>query len=278
MLVLPDSLLQSFLHEDVPYGDLTTGLLAIGAEPARIGFAARTPLQLCGVEEAARLIQLAGGDAAPLRRSGTWCEPGVPVLEGQGRAETVIAAWKVAQTLVETASGIATAVRHIRDAAERGGGAAVACTRKSAPGTRALALKAVQAGGGIAHRLGLSDSILVFPEHCAFLDEAPAATVRRLKAACPERRVVVEAATRDDALIWAEAGADVLQLEKFPPEAVAEIAHFLAGMASPPLLAAAGGVNEGNACAYAQAGARLLVTSAPYWAKPAEIQVRIGRA
>ena len=109
------------------------------------------------------------------------------------------------------------------------------------------------------------------------MNKAPAATVGRRKVACPECRVAVEAATRWDALMWAKVGADVLQLEKLPPEAVAEIAYFLAGLASPPLLAAAGGINEGNACAYAQAGVRLLVTSAPYWAKPAEIRVRIGR-
>ncbi len=113
----------------------------------------------------------------------------------------------------------------------------------------------------------------MFAEHRLFLGgEAPAATLARLRARCPERRVVVEVATPEEALRWAD--GDVLQLEKFTPEQVAEVVTGLSGQGSAAVVAAAGGINAGNAEAFTRAGARLLVTTAPHLAPPRDIQVR----
>jgi len=275
MLRLPDTLLSQLLAEDVPHGDLTTHLLGVKDAPARMSFAARGHMVVACVEEAARIIELAGGSVLLHCRSGDSLPDRSPILEADGPAEALLAAWKVAQNLVESASGIAGAVRAMVEAAQKGGGASVACTRKSFPGTRAIALKAVAAGGGVAHRLGLSDSILVFPEHRAFLQGDLSAHMLRLRREVPEKKLVAEVCSRDEALILADAGVDVLQLEKFPPQEVAELALALRMMGQPPVLAVAGGVNPGNAEAYVRAGAQVLVTSAPYWAKPSDVQVRI---
>lgn len=137
----------------------------------------------------------------------------------------------------------------------------VAGTRKNTPGTRRLSAKALRAGGAGMHRLGLSETLLVFAEHRLFLGtEPPARTVACLRATCPEKRVVVEVSDLAEALAWRD--ADVLQLEKLTPEQVAEVVTALAAHGSTALVAAAGGVNAANAEAYARAGARLLVTSA----------------
>ena len=69
-----------------------------------------------------------------------------------------------------------------------------------------------------------------------------------------------------------EAGFDVIQLEKFPVAAVAEVAAIARGRASPPLIAAEGGVNPAE---YVRAGAGLIVTSAPYAAAPRDVCVTI---
>lgn len=278
MLRLPDELLDRLLAEDVPHGDVTTHGLALTGRPGRMTFAARTPMVACCVEEAGRLIDRAGGKAVTFCASGDLLAAEAPILEAAGPAEALLAAWKVAQTLVEATSGIATAVRAMVDAAARGGGAVIACTRKTFPGAKAPSLRAVVAGGGVPHRLGLSDSILVFPEHRAFLDGDLTGHLARLRARYPEKKVVAEACGTDDALALAWAGVDVLQLEKFSPDGVAEVARALAAMPRPPLLAAAGGIGAANAEAYARAGAKVLVTSSPYWAKPAEVQVRIEAA
>ena len=187
--------------------------------------------------------------------------------------------WKVAQTLIEIWSGVATAARDIVDAARAVSPTiAVACTRKNTPGTKRFAVAAVKAGGATMHRLGLSETVLVFGEHRGFLNEPLAATVTRLRATLPEKKLITEVASIDAALAAAEAGFDVLQLEKFAPADVATLVQQLAVRPSRPVVAVAGGVNAGNAAAYAEAGAEVLVTSAPYMAKPRDVQVRITRA
>jgi molybdenum transport protein len=140
-----------------------------------------------------------------------------------------------------------------------------------------LSIKAVLAGGGAMHRTGLGDTILVFPEHRAFLaGEDLVVTLARLRAAAPERAIVVEVGNSDDAPNAANAGADVVQLEKFSPEAVAMVRARMADAGTGRVkIAAAGGVNASNAAAYALAGADILVTSAPYSARPRDVQVRV---
>ena len=279
---LDDAALRALLLEDAPHGDLTSESLPLAGEGA-LSFAARGDMVLSGVEEAARLFELAGAGTQVLRASGERAGAGELLLEAQGRPDALLLAWKTAQTLVESMSGIATAVRRILDALhEAGSTVPLACTRKNFPGTRAFTARAVKDGGGVMHRLGLSESLLVFPEHLLFLDPAGRhAALAGLRRRQPEKRLVVEVGSAEEALAAAEAGADVLQLERFTPEALAALRATLGARGLQVKLAPAGGVNAANAVAYAHAGADLLVSSAPYWAPPADVKVafrRVGAA
>ncbi|MGP3699719.1 ModD protein [Rhodobacter sp. NSM] len=277
MFLIDDQALLAMMREDVPYGDLTTRSLSFGAVRGHIVMAARDSMALCGVEEAARMFELLGCAVDVAAPSGTARAPGELILGAAGPAEALFAGWKVAQTLMEWASGVASSARAIVGAARAvESGVVVACTRKAVPGTRAMAFKAVAAGGATIHRAGLSDTVLVFPEHRAFAAGCLKGQLKRLRAACPEKSLVVEVTGHDEALQAAEWGADVVQLEKFAPEAVARVAEALAGSAV--TLAAAGGIHPSNAAAYAGAGAQVLVTSAPYHAKPADVAVTLTPA
>ncbi|MDR3410246.1 MAG: ModD protein [Formivibrio sp.] len=273
-IVLTDTQLHALLHEDVPYGDLTTATLNIGEASGQLTFSARNAMTVCAIEEAARLLELAGLSVTLHCQSGMAVEAGTLLLHAQGKVCSLHRGWKIAQILVETTSGIASAMAQIvGELAQAGLNTPVACTRKNLPGTKALSCKAIRAGGGSMHRLGLSETILIFPEHRLFLHESPAETVMRLKAALPEKKIVVEVKDMESARTWADAGVDVLQLEKFSVHTLADCAQQLSAHHRRPSLAAAGGVNAQNAVAYAKAGADLLVTSAPYYAKPADVQV-----
>jgi molybdenum transport protein len=269
---LSDAQLQALLQDDVPYGDLTTHSLGIGTAQAHLSFHARQPMTVCGIEEAHRLFELVGAKVTQVLPSGAAVPAGELLLQAHGTAANLHQSWKVAQTLVEWASGISTATASIVAAAS---GVAVACTRKNVPGTKALSAKAVRAGGGVVHRLGLSETILVFAEHRLFLMASPAQTLQRLRCTQPEKKLAVEVADLAEAMVWAQAGADVLQLEKFTPDALAacRLALSNSALATYPLLAAAGGIHAHNAATYVGAGADLLVTSAPYWAPPKDVQV-----
>ena len=269
-LALTDEELARLLNDDVPCGDLTTETANIGASVARLEFRARQDMVVCAVEEAARLFIMCGAQVVLHTQSGQRVGKDTLLLEAQGSAQALHRAWKTAQVLVEWASGISSAAAVIVQAAAT---VAVACTRKNVPGTKAMSVKAVRAGGATMHRLGLSESLLLFPEHRVYLDEAAADTVARFRRAEPERKLVVEVADFKAALVWANAGADVLQLEKFTPDAVAECRRALNKSGLLPVLAVAGGVRADNATDYVAAGADLLVTSAPYTAPPKDVQV-----
>ena len=104
----------------------------------------------------------------------------------------------------------------------------------------------------------MSETLLVFPEHREFLDDA-VARIAALRRASPEKKVVVEVKTLDEALALLPAAPDVFQCEKMTPEGIGAVVAALAAAGSPALVAAAGGVNLQNAAAYAAAGAHILV-------------------
>ncbi|WPL19626.1 Nicotinate-nucleotide pyrophosphorylase [carboxylating] [Thiorhodovibrio winogradskyi] len=276
--MLSDATLHALLEEDAPYGDLTTESLGIGSAPGRIRFFVRDPMRVCGTEEAVRMFELCGARSHLITASGQEGATGTLLLEAEGNAGALHRGWKAAQTLVEWCSGISTSAAAITAAARRGHPhALVAGTRKNVPGNRRLAAKAFVAGGAVMHRLGLSETLLIFAEHRAFLGACldaggPSETLKRLRHRCPEKRVVVEVSSLEEALRWGE--ADVLQLEKFTPELVAQTRAALHERQAPALVAAAGGINATNAEDYARAGAHLLVTTAPHLAPPRDVQVR----
>jgi len=275
---ISDAALTRLLQEDAPHGDLTTTSLPLQGRRATARFSARSVMVASGLEEAARLFELAGAVIEAAGSSGRQVAAGAVLLEVRGTAPQLLLAWKTAQTLVEAMSGIASATRAIIAALEAANCAVpVACTRKCFPGTRAFAARAVVDGGGIMHRLGLSETLLVFPEHMALLaPEERAAALAALRQRQPEKRVVVEVGDIGDALAAARRGADLLQLERFAPQRVLELKEALARENLAALLAAAGGITAANAVAYARAGASLLVTSAPYFAPPADVKVAIA--
>lgn len=280
-LRLADEDIDRLLDEDSRLGDVTTRGLGIAGMTGRMTCHARQDLVLCGVDEAVRILMKLGLTPGFAARTGQFMAAGTLILEVEGPADALHAGWKICQTVMEWASGIATMTSDILAAARTyAPRIVVLCTRKSVPFTRPLSLKAVMAGGGEVHRLGLSDTIIIFPEHRAFLDHGDdlKAAVLALRRHAPERAVMIEVATLEDAIAAAEAMADVIQLEKFTPEAAGHVVRMVAKRADGrPLIAAAGGINPQNATRYARAGVDALVTSAPFYAKPLDIQVRMER-
>jgi len=271
---LPPSFLDRLLAEDVPNGDLTTLALGIGGMSGVMEFRVRGDMVVAGIEIAADMIKRVGADASILIPGGSKAKAGTLLLAAKGPAAALHHSWKVAQTLTEILSGIATATRALVDAVEAvDANVRVACTRKTVPGVRQLSMIAIRAGGAVPHRLGLSETILVFAEHRVFL---PGVTLKemvaRLRREAPEKKLAIEVTTATEARDAIEAGFDIIQLEKMTPDEVASVEH---GAGAGVLLAAAGGVTPENAGDYVRAGAGLIVSSWPYTAKPADVAVTI---
>ncbi|MEY8689850.1 MAG: ModD protein, partial [Leptothrix sp. (in: b-proteobacteria)] len=117
------------------------------------------------------------------------------------------------------------------------------------------------------------------PEHRALLPAGELATrLAQLRTQQPEKRLVVEVGDADEAVELTRLGVDVLQLERFSPAALAALKQRLSAACLVARLAPAGGVNLANAVDYARAGADLLVSSAPFFAPPADVKVHITPA
>ena len=277
--LLPTAELERLLAEDAPFGDLTTDALGIGEAPGSIGFAARQRMVVAAIEDAAALLELAGVEVALRARSGDEVEAGTLLLQGRGEARALHRGWKVAQTLLEIWSGIATATRALVLAARAARpDIAIACTRKNVPGTKALAIAAVKAGGAAMTVLGFVHPP-VFPEHRAFLHGCHFA---RLAASSPRQGAGEKARHRGRRppprpVRQAVAGFDVIQAEKLSPHRTAQLAESaVQHEAAPPPAALPPASHSKNAPAYVKAEADILVSSFPYTARPAGVAVTIA--
>ena len=279
MIALTDYELETLLAEDVPYGDLTTTSLGITDQRARITFSTRErPLVVSCTEEAVRLCGLYGLEIDGWVNSGTLVPPKSVFLEAHGEAGNIHRIWKSIQNLLDYASGISTYTREaVLLARSINPDIVVATTRKTTPFTKKIAIKAVESGGGVAHRLGLSESILVFEYHRIFFpnDDAFATALRKMKKMNPEKKIVIEAETHDDALKFAAMGADILQLEKMPLVKLSDAVRILHTDYPHITLIATGGISAKNIAEYAATGVDMIVTSSPYNAQPADVKVRI---
>ncbi len=279
MIALTDYELEALLAEDVPYGDLTTASLGITDQRARITFATRErPLVVSCTEEAVRLCGLYGLEIDGFVKSGTLVPPKSVFLEAHGEAGNIHRVWKSIQNLLDYASGISTYTREaVLLARSINPDIVVATTRKTTPFTKKIAIKAVESGGGVAHRLGLSESILVFEYHRIFFqtDDAFTTALRKMKKMNPEKKIVIEAETLEDGLTFAAMGADILQLEKMPLTKLADTVRILHTDYPHITLIATGGISAKNIAEYAATGVDMIVTSSPYNAQPADVKVRI---
>lgn len=275
-----DEEIAQLIAEDVPFLDLTTYGLNIGKELGEIEFSTRHTMTICATEEAARVFEKCGAKVEYLLESGTCLTAQQLILKASGCAEALHIGWRVALNLMEYASGIATRAKELVDAAKNiNPDVAVVTTRKCFPGTRIISMKAILAGGATPHRLGLSETVLIFKQHLLFIDSIAEISERinQLRKRFPEQKIAIEVETETDAWMVAEAGVDLIQFDKIPTVElsglVAELKQKYPGLQ----LAAAGGINLENVRNYASTGVDILVTSYPYFGKPADIGAKMKR-
>ena len=273
--------IDELLEEDCPYMDLTVEALGIGREP---GLLTCHPKAACVVAGAARLLESSGCRVACEAASGDRLEAGQVFLRAEGSAGAIHRSLKIAQNVMEYSSGIATRAAGMLESARKANPhVQLAVTRKHFPGTKRLSLAAAQAGGAIAHRLGLSDSLLVFDQHRVFTGglDGFAARVSEYRKAFPEQKLGAEVATPEEALLLARAGIDSIQCDGL--KNVAAGANPLAirrgidkAVNAAVQVLAAGGVTGENAAAVAATGVDVLVTTWAYFGKPADIKMVVS--
>ena len=282
MVRFPDARIDAFIAEDVPYVDLTSEVLGINDVPGEMEYFTREACVLAGTDVAQRIMDKLGCEVVSAAADGKRLEPGEVFFTVRGQAADLHAAWKVCLNVFDHLSAVATKTRSMVDAAHAANPhCEVLTTRKSMPGAKDLLTCAVMAGGAFPHRLGLSETILVFEHHLTFFGgfERFVEELPNIKAKCVEKKLFVEA-DAERALVLAQhsvdgTGVDGIQLDKVPVEQLAELVLRLRGINPRLTLIAAGGINPQNAGAYAACGVDGLATTAPFTAKPIDMSVHM---
>lgn len=271
-----------FIEEDVPYIDLTCEVLGVHNQPGEMEYFTRESCVLAGTDIARRIMRNLGCEVLASSEDGQLVSAGQTFFTVRGAAADLHAAWKVCLNVFDHLSAVATKTRSMVDAVHAvNPECEVLTTRKSMPGAKDLLTCAVMAGGAFPHRLGLSETVLVFEQHLAFfggfnrfVEEMP-----RIKARCVEKKLFVEAdAQRALALARASSdghGVDGIQLDKVPVSELAELVRRIREIDPRITIIAAGGINPQNAGAYAACGVDGLATTAPFTAKPVDMSVRM---
>ncbi|SHI20045.1 ModD protein [Desulfosporosinus lacus] len=280
MLYIGDETIDRWIKEDVPYIDLTTLTLGIGGFKGKISFAAREYTVLSGVEEVLRIFAKFG--ITPIRwlPSGSVVNKGDIFIEAEGLASSLHMAWKMAMNIIEYSSGIATRTKRMVDKAKfLNPQITVVATRKSFPGTKELAIKSIIAGGAFPHRLGLSETILIFKQHVNFFGDIHklALVMKEIKGNACEKKVIVEVETLEDARLLIESGVDGLQFDKIPANDLRIMVDQIRRLNPNITLLGAGGINGDNIEEYAQTGIDAIVTTSMYFGKPSDIGVTMEK-
>ena len=272
--------IDAFIEEDVPYIDLTCEVLGVHNQPGEMEYFTRESCVLAGTDIARRIMRNLGCEVLTSSEDGQLVSAGQTFFPVRGAAADLHAAWKVCLNVFDHLSAVATKTRSMVDAVHAvNPECEVLTTRKSMPGAKDLLTCAVMAGGAFPHRLGLSETVLVFEQHLAFfggfnrfVEEMP-----RIKARCVEKKLFVEAdAQRALALARASLdghGVDGIQLDKVPVSELAELVRRIRDIDPRITIIAAGGINPQNAGAYAACGVDGLATTAPFTAKPVDMSV-----
>jgi len=244
-------LVRRALAEDFGWGDVTTETIVDRKQKARGLITAKSPCVLAGLDVAAEAFRQMD-PAAQITVNfpdGSRCEPGTEVAEVRGLAAALLTAERTALNFLQRLSGIATLTRQFVDAA--GGRIVVLDTRKTTPILRGLEKYAVRAGGGVNHRGGLDDGILIKDNHIRLAGGVGNA-VSRMRKANREMPTEVEAqslAQVDEAL---QAGAEIVLLDNLSTADIIEAVKRCRGRARTEI---SGGVTLQRMAELAETGA-----------------------
>jgi nicotinate-nucleotide pyrophosphorylase (carboxylating) len=242
------------LAEDIGAGDVTAKAIVPVAAEGRAHVSQKEPGIVHGYEIAREAFTQTGATYFDVRAPEDTWRDSVPetlfIVHGPSRG--LLAAERVALNFLAHLSGIATLTANFVREVE-GTGVRILDTRKTTPGLRALEKEAVAVGGGVNHRMGLYDAVLIKENHVAVAGGIAAAVLAAREAGRDD--VEIETRSLSEVSEAVAAGADRILLDNMDPTAMARAVALARGAADGPLqIEASGGVNLQNVRRVAQTG------------------------
>jgi len=271
------------LKEDIGPGDVTCESVVMADRSAAGVIVSRADGVIAGLPVAGEVYRQISERVGflPLTDEGASVKAGSSVAKVHGPARALLTAERVALNFLQRLSGIATLTRRCVEAI-RGHDCKILDTRKTTPCLRALEKYAVRVGGGLNHRMGLYDQVLIKDNHLRLLSEeagdicgAVREAVARAKEAVPGTMLVeVEAETLDMVDAALDAEADIIMLDNMSHDEMREAARRIrlrrarVGKAY-PISEASGGITPDRLGAVAATGVDMISLGALTHSAPA---------
>jgi nicotinate-nucleotide pyrophosphorylase (carboxylating) len=249
-------LVKNALLEDIGPGDITTEATIPADRQAKAVLYVKDEGVVCGHQAAQLAFQLFDPTLTYeiLVPEGSWVEYGTKIARITGSARSILTAERVALNFMQRMSGIATTTRRLAESIKYHRARLVE-TRKTTPGLRLIEKYAVRVGGGVNHRYGLHDAILIKDNHIAVCGSVKEAVLAARKAAPHVMKVEVEVDTLEQLQEALDAGADVILLDNMDPETLKKAVEITAGRA---VLEASGGITAANLADVARSGVDII--------------------
>jgi nicotinate-nucleotide pyrophosphorylase (carboxylating) len=247
------------IEEDIGYGDITTSLLVPETNESSALYIAKGNFVLAGMpfaEEVFRIIDPAVSFRV-FYHEGAKVSRGDVLGEVSGKTRVLLAGERVSLNILQRLSGVASLTSQFVDAVQ-GTTARIVDTRKTTPCQRFMEKYAVRMGGGVNHRFGLYDGILIKDNHIEEVGGIREA-VKLAKAGRHLARIEVEVENLKELQEAIEAGADIVMLDNMSVPDMAEAVKLVNGRVT---VEASGNVGLGNVREIAETGVDLISVGA----------------
>ena len=252
-----DPLIRQALKEDVGGKDITTSSIIPKDKLTKADIVFKEKGVLCGIEIAERVFRLVDERCCflPVAKDGEMVEPGREVAYLEGHAASILVAERTALNFLSHLSGIATMTRHFVKKVS-GAQAKIMDTRKTLPGLRALQKYAVACGGGVNHRMGLFDQVLIKDNHLRILrHEGIVRLVDEAKRSVLKKTVIgIEIKNLEELKEALKSKADYILLDNMTTAQVREAVNLRKRLGLSTAFEVSGGINLENVSDYAQIG------------------------
>lgn len=245
------------LSEDLGrQGDITSDACVSQDSESEAVFVARSAGVVAGLDVARYVFEALDPSVGfePLVEDGDRVEAGTEIARIAGHSRSILSGERTALNLLGRMSGVATATAKLVDAIS-GTGAKISDTRKTMPGLRALDKYAVRIGGGMNHRFGLYDAVLIKDNHLVAAGSIAAAVAAARARIHPGLMVEVEVENLDQLAEALETDADRVLLDNMGPELLRKAVEMVDGRMTTE---ASGGITMESVRALAETGVDII--------------------
>jgi nicotinate-nucleotide pyrophosphorylase (carboxylating) len=247
-----DEIISRALKEDMPFGDPASAIFSENDE-SEFSLIAKQDGILCGIDIFKRVFEIGGGTVLEDITAGTVLESkfadgdklkkGDIVAKLKGKTRVLLSCERTALNFLGLMSGIATKTAGIVSLLQ-GTKIKLADTRKTAPGLRLLSKYAVKTGGGVNHRMGLSDMIMLKDNHIKAAGSITNAVSKARDGSSFSLKIEVETENFDMVREAVSAGADIIMLDNMGKAEMQEAISYIRGHAPRTLIELSGNVTE----------------------------------